>query len=157
VRIPDPGEQVVFVEDPPGATGFVDGASLSVTAPDGSAVPLDRYGSSLTYETDAHEGTAVASFDAAVAGDYRIVADGVGGLAIGEDFGGAIIRTILVAVVIAGAAVMVGLTLVVVTVVRRSRFRSRQRSVQPAPGGPPPAWGPGGGLPPPPPPPTGRF
>jgi hypothetical protein len=101
---------------------------IHVTGPAGGAVTVTPYSGDLRYDVPplnpTRVGKAVASFDATTAGDYTINATGIGGtIAIGSDLlwdaAPHIIGIIAVFLIGTGA----GLTLIVVTAVRRSSAR----------------------------------
>ncbi len=112
---------------------------VSVTDPDGDAVPTGSYSSTRTAtRTDPTTGvtwhaTAVATFEAESAGTYRVTAPTLetdARLGVGEGAGGGF-GSLAMVVVGAGVAGLAGLVVVIVTAVRRGR-RHRE-----------PPWGPG--------------
>lgn len=70
IVVTNPGERVVYAE---GSVRLPASAlALTVTGPDGGAVPVRPYTASVTYDTAGHSGRAVARFDASVAGRYVV-------------------------------------------------------------------------------------
>ena len=113
---------VIYVEGP-GADENVPPIDLFVThARTETRIPVARYNGSLTYEFDS-AGSAVGTVTTPVAGVYRVRTDGPRGyrLAIGESIGSALVRTIVGALVIGAVFCLGGITLLILTAVRRSR------------------------------------
>jgi hypothetical protein len=119
--------------------------SVSVTAPDGSAVDLDRYSSDVSYSVSGFDGRGAFTFHADEPGAYRVRTDGAGGevavgRGIGARFAGAVVAgvgTLLLAPVLAGV-------LALLTFLRRSRAkraRSEAQWQQPQPQWAPPPTG----------------
>jgi hypothetical protein len=99
---------------------------LQVTGPDGSVVPVRTYRSTARYDVDSGRlGRAVAEFDAATPGPYRVSAaraTGTGAaLAVGDNFARTIAMTALGAVSLGMATVLAAVLVAVVTYRTRSR------------------------------------
>jgi hypothetical protein len=93
----------------------------------GASVPVSPYKGSLTYSVSGRDGTAVATFTAPRAGTYAVRTDGEPGpvgadVAIGRSLAWPLVRGILGAVAIGLVVVGAGVTLIVVTAIRRSRL-----------------------------------
>jgi len=140
-RVPVPGEAVVSFTEPGGYVLYFEGllateAPLEVPFPEFTLVPVGRseevpirpYEGSMTYQLGGHAGRAVGTFHIDQPGSYRLRADGVplGGhadIAVGPSIGGAIVRTVLLALSGAATLFIGGTALAVVVAVRRSRSR----------------------------------
>lgn len=119
VQIDSVGDYVVYSEGP-------DIGSVDIVGPDGEPVSTSRYSTDLTYDFDGRSGTAVATFTAEDAGEYTIRADA--DVAIGPSIADDLIRAILVPLLIGGISFLVGLVVIVVTAVKRSRSKQRAGS-----------------------------
>jgi hypothetical protein len=104
---------------------------LSVTAPDGSPVLVRRYDLRMDYEIAGWVGTPVASFSAPVSGTYVVSADNAyrdGRISVGSNF----VRTQAIdmvgALLLIASSVIVGLVIVLVVAVKRSRSPRLTRS-----------------------------
>ena len=126
VLIARASDQVVYFEglDVP----VLDQVDVSITDPAGDEVTLRRYGTDLIYDVSgAYSGRAILTFRADLPGRYHISTIGdspsFGLVAVGPSIGGEVVATI------AGAALFLlfvgggGVTLMIVTAVRRSRQR----------------------------------
>jgi hypothetical protein len=69
VSVQHPGERIVYAEGALRDSGHV---RIAVLGPDGRPVSVSRYANDLTYTTGGHSGRAIATFDAADAGTYRV-------------------------------------------------------------------------------------
>ena len=99
---------------------------LQVTGPDGTVVPVRTYRSTARYDVDPGRlGRAVATFDATVAGSYRVSAaraTGAGAtLAVGDNFARTIAVTSLGAASLGLVTVLAAVLVAVVTYQARSR------------------------------------
>jgi hypothetical protein len=99
---------------------------LQVTGPDGTVVPVRTYRSTARYDIDPGRlGRAVATFDATVAGPYRVSAaratEAGATLAVGDNFARAIAVTTLGAASLGLAALLAAVLVAVVTYQARSR------------------------------------
>lgn len=132
VEIDDPGRISVYAErtalgDP--AFGFQPSIEVQVTRPDGSVVGLSGTSYSQSYNWNDKEGFLLGRFDADEAGTYRLDAvagDGNGSydtLAVGDPFDESGLGGILGGVAVGGLSVLVGIVLIIVSAVRRSRAR----------------------------------
>jgi hypothetical protein len=117
VQIDSTGDYVIYTEDP-----YFFG-SVQIIDPDGGPVPTSPYRSDLNYDFDGRSGRAAATFDADATGDYTVTTDT--DVAIGPSIAGDLIRTILVPFLIGGVSFLVGLIVIIVTAVRRSRSKKR--------------------------------
>lgn len=132
VPVANPAARVLYYEGTAPAPGLVQ-LGIHVTGPAGDAVEVTPYRGDLRYDLPsvrpAQIGQAIASFDATARGDYRIsalTATSAGGtIAIGGDLlwdaGPYILGIIAVFLLGTGA----GLTLIIITGVRRSAARRR--------------------------------
>jgi hypothetical protein len=130
VHLTQPATRVLYYESP-GPVPSSGQLGIHVTGPAGNAVKVSPYTTELIYHAPlvnpTRTGTAIASFDATTPGYYRInvgAAAGTGGtIAIGGDIlwdaAPHVAGTIAVFLVGVGA----GLTLIIVTAVRRSSAR----------------------------------
>jgi hypothetical protein len=118
----------VLYSEGPGQAPSLSQLGIHVTGPAGNAVRVIPYTAELIYHAPlvnpTRTGTAIASFDATAPGNYTINATGAGGtIAIGNDIlwdaAPHVAGTIAVFLVGVGA----GLTLIIVTTVRRSSAR----------------------------------
>ena len=175
----DEGDYVVYAERGGGeALGlYLSGVRMRPAGQEGAdEIQFEDYVSEFTYDFGNHTGRAQLTFTIDDAGDYRVrVEDGPGTTATTAAFGPSVASDLVSAIVggfvIAGIGIVAGIVLLIVTGVRRRRFRQRGwLNAWNGPGGgapPPGTWnppapaGPGGwpGNPPPPagypPPPTG--
>jgi len=99
---------------------------LQVTGPGGAAMPVATYRSSARYDLEpGRAGRAVATFQAATPGPYRVSAarapEGGATLAVGEDIARSLVVTTLGATILALVTVLVAVPLVIVTYRARSR------------------------------------
>lgn len=139
--------------------GFSPSVSVSVAAPDGSAVELDDYTGSFTYGTTDHEGEALFTFDAEEPGDYTVRVEGESGseIAVGRGLASGLFAGIAGALVAGFGGVVAGIIIAIVVAVKRSGARTRRQLALVrggwAPPGTPGAWPsgpqpPGAGMPP---------
>ena len=119
--------RVLYYESP-GLAPSLAQLGIHVTGPAGKAIAVTAYPTEVIYHaplvSPTRTGKAVASFDATTSGNYRINATGTGGtIAIGGDilwdFAPHVVGIIAVLLVGMGA----GVTVMVVTAVRRSSGR----------------------------------
>ena len=161
-RVPMPGG-VITIDEPGGQVIYFENAStesatfrLRIDGPDGTQVETDRYGGDLSYDFGGRSGTAVATFEARLAGDYTVTVTGEGfrtaEVAIGPSIAGDLVRTIVGALAIGAVGLLAGGGTILVTALRRSSAR-RRRSPPPrsSPPGqsPPTGWSPPTGRTPP--------
>ncbi len=171
VTFSDTGGYVIYYEAP-GADGgnIPDGEVLLTPADSDEPVPLERYDSELSYNVGDHSGYAVLTFDIAEPGTYVVQSesDGTGDLAVGRSVGSKLVTTIVGAFALGGFGFLAGVTILIVTAVRRRNARrgaaapwnppppgapvyGQAPAYPPPPPGPPPPPAPSG----PPPPPSG--
>lgn len=121
-------EAVVYVEDVPASV--LRRTDLTVTGPDGTAVPVHPVGAELVYDTATSTGTAVASFSADLPGAYAVsTAADLGPtavLAVGPDLRGALVPAVL------GPSVVALAFLVLALVIALAPPRHAGTSVRPA-------------------------
>jgi hypothetical protein len=152
------GDYFVFQETSM-RSGFGAIVDIQVEDPSGTPVVVRNPGAEFTYETGGESGEAVAEFTARQAGNYTVTVDG--GVS-GEPGGGlGAFGAVFVApsplslgvVFVASAAIgslsfIIGLTILIVVGVKRSRRRKAQLAATTGwgppggPGGPPQSWGP---------------
>lgn len=164
VRIEDTGTQKIYAERPSTQggssfstntfSGFAPNVAVRVIGPDGGDVTVNTSGSTETYTVNGREGVSIGQFDAATEGEYRIVTrtedagSGVGGyttIAVGTGLELSGIGAILGGVFGGGLIVLIGIVLVIVFAVRRSRSKKRiAQASAPYPGS---YGGPGAGWP----------
>jgi hypothetical protein len=120
--------------------------SVSVTAPDGSAVELDRYSTDVNYSVSGFDGQGAFTFHADEPGPYLVRTDGAGGQVavgrgIGARFAGAVVAgvgTLLLAPVL--AAVLALITFLRRSRAKRARSEAQWQQPQPQWGPPPTDW-----------------
>jgi len=117
IQIVDPGEYVVYSEERTRSIG------LTVTSPDGEPVTTNRYLNEITYDFGGRSGTAALTFEARSAGTYTVQTDT--DVAVGPSIASSLVRTIVFPFVIGGLSVVVGLVMLAVTLVRRSKSKQR--------------------------------
>ncbi|HRW39058.1 MAG TPA: hypothetical protein P5254_15270 [Aquihabitans sp.] len=139
VQIDDEGQISVYAERltldrssgfTTGGTGGLPPVALSVYGPDGEPVPVAVPGTVERYTWDQHEGVRIATFGAERAGTYEIVPTAVGAiggyrtLAVGPalDLGRGIVG-ILGGIFGGGLVIVIGVVVLIVSSVRRSRAR----------------------------------
>ena len=132
VPVTDPGTMVVYYENPAELARYATNTPtwqqlrLTVTGPDGAVVPVSTYRSTARYDVDPGRfGRAVAKFEAATAGQYRVstarAVEPGATLAVGDNFARDIALTALGAALLALVTVAGALTIAVVTYRARSR------------------------------------
>jgi hypothetical protein len=99
---------------------------LTVTGPDGAAVPVSTYRSSARFDvTPGQLSRAVAKFEVTTVGQYQVSAtratEAGASLAVGDDFARAIARTVLGAAILGLVTVLAAALLAVVAHRARSR------------------------------------
>jgi hypothetical protein len=109
-------------------------ASLAPTG-GGGAVKFGDYGGSLTYDLSGRLGRALGTFHIDKPGTFLLrtesaEASGQGNVAVGGSVSGAIVRTVVVAIVGGAVLFLAGVALLVVVAIRRRRARR----MLPAPG-----------------------
>jgi hypothetical protein len=161
-RIRVPGKEVVTLDDGDWTIYFESSTnrdlsygqpSVDVTAPNGRAINVQYSTDSYSYSVGGNHGEALYEFHASTPGAYTIEATAVGEpglrggdqIAIGRPlFSGGRIGSILGSVALGAVSFLVGLVVLIVTIVRRSRARRRPNY---APYQPPYGGGPYGGAP----------
>lgn len=165
----DPGTYKVFAEYPGATTDFgipLGVGAVDVTGPRGEVVAVESPQMHETYSWNGREGRAVAEFTAATGGDYDVkVSTSSTGTSrftqatVGKGIDASVAGKIVGAIAAGAVAALIGVVLIVVTVVRRSRWKRAYASPPgypssystPGPGGPYGAGGygqPGFGPPP---------
>jgi len=129
----DEGDYVVYAErgggQPLGL--FLDGVRMRPAGQEGAdEIEFEPYVSEFTYDFGNHTGRAQLTFTVEDGGDYRVrVEDGPGTTATTAAFGPSVasdlVSAILGGFVIAGIGIVLGVILLIVTGVRRRRFRQR--------------------------------
>jgi hypothetical protein len=133
VRVDAPSTRVLYYEGPRG-TRPPTAADVTVTSPDGFAVPVRPYVRDVRYDVPADAdrvGHALASFHADASGAYgvRVATTASGGtLAIGDDVANRTLPHVLGAGALFLAGAGSGLTLILVTRSRRSAARLERSS-----------------------------
>ncbi|MCU0267685.1 MAG: hypothetical protein MUF83_03450 [Acidimicrobiales bacterium] len=167
LTISEEGTYTLWVETSSQIDSFSDvrEPEVRITGPEGEEVDTDPTFSTETYNTTSHHGRSFAEFRVDVVGDYTFeVFEGEGSgrdavaVAVGESELGTLGWQIFGAVAVGVLSVLVGVVLVVVTAVRRTRRRKALAPPVPAYGyspyapavgsRPPSTWGPPGGAPP---------
>ncbi|MET0666225.1 MAG: hypothetical protein ABW008_11735 [Acidimicrobiales bacterium] len=165
----DDGDYVVYAERGGGeaVSLFVDDVRMRPAGQEGAdEIEFEPYVSELTYDFGNHTGRAQMTFAIDETGEYDVrVGGGPGTTATTAAFGPSIARDLVAAIVggfvIAGIGIVLGIILLVVTGVRRRKFRQRAwlgawngpgGAPQPGPWNPPPPASPGAWSDNPPPP-----
>ena len=179
------GEMVVYGEkgNGDGITATLGETRIRPAGERGDELTLDDYEAEFTYDNGTRSGRAEFTVEIPDDGEYQIATQGVPGgattVAVGPSVAGKLVSAIVGALVIGGIGVIAGVILLIVTGIRRRKFRRRgwldgyqQGGGQPGAWNPPPATGygtpppsaPGAWSPPPPPggtsyppPPGGTF
>ncbi|WP_280369794.1 hypothetical protein [Nocardia wallacei] len=128
VRIAETGGYTVYFEYPNASSRVFRGnVNVQLLGPDGASVPLADYSSALTYGFGGHEGRAGFSFDAARPGTYHVVTQGDSGVtaAIGRGIGTSLASTIILALGIGAAGVVLGVVVLIVVAVKRGSSKRR--------------------------------
>jgi hypothetical protein len=136
-RVAVPGATTVELAGPTGRILYYEGdddvrfgdLDLRVISPSGSAVAVRPYEGDMVYETlDLTKGRAIATFNAAGPGAYRIAVRGVAGgtIAVGDSFSRRALPGLLIGLGLAGMAALSGLTLWVLTFMSRRRTGQRR-------------------------------
>ena len=98
---------------------------LAVEIRDGreGRVPVEPYGSKVTYDVSGHEGVALGSFSVDRPGTYTIRSSEstTGTLAVGRGLGRSLVRNILLGAGIIAVTVVVAVALATVTLLARAR------------------------------------
>jgi len=168
----DEGDYVVYGEKGGGDANSATLASFRIrpAGGEGRELDVDDYEAELTYDFGDRPLRAQFTFEIEESGEYEVVGEGIRGnattVAIGPSIAGDLVAAILGGFAIGGGLTLIGVILLIVTGVRRRRWR--QRNWQGGwGGGQPGAWAPGQpqgyGAPPaggawnPPPPPGGGY
>ena len=176
------GDMVVYGEKSggQGITATLGDTRMRPAGGEGDELTLEDYEAEFTYDNGTRTGRAEFTVDIPEAGEYEIVSEPIPGgattVAVGPSVTGKLVSAIVGALLIGGLGVLIGVILLIVTGIRRRKFRQRrwldgaQGGQQPGtwnpPGGggygAPPAVGGGWNPPPPPgggypPPPSGTF
>jgi len=131
-RVPIPGTMSVQLNEPSGRVIYYEGdgpigfddLTITVTAPSGTPVMVNRYEGELIYETvDLTPGRALATFDGTRSGVYRVDVSGVGTgqPVVGESFSRSALRDILAGLALAAVSVIAGFVVCLMTFIQRSR------------------------------------
>jgi hypothetical protein len=121
----DPGTRTIVTVSYPSDAPTWQQLGLSVTGPGGAAVPVASYRSSARYDGEpGRAGRAVATFEAATAGPYRVSAtratEAGATLAVGADIARGLVLTRLGATILGLVTVLTAVPLAVVTYRARS-------------------------------------
>lgn len=160
------GEWVLYHEPSVGSFTSMSHLDLEVsTVPGERSVTVQSSGLGMTYSDGARDGVAVGRFDAPAEGNYRITVDDTdnthgGQVAVGRPLFDGVIPWMVGSVAVGGVGFVVGIVIIIVVAVRRSRDKRLRappvppsRYAPPTPGagygppgsyGAPPAWGPPG-------------
>jgi hypothetical protein len=125
----DPGTRTIVTVPSAGEAPTWQRLELQVTGPGGAAVPIVTYRSSARYDLEpGRAGRAVATFQATIAGPYRVSAaratEAGSTLAVGEDIARSVVLTRLGAVILGLVTVFTAVPLAVVTYQARSPTRT---------------------------------
>jgi hypothetical protein len=146
-RVPVPGSGDLHLTAGHDYTGYFEfsgassgdttqGVRIRLTGPDSHVVPMDDFRSEETYSLGGHEGRAEFSFRVGRDGTYHMLTDGGPDVtvAVGDGLGSSIVGTILLALAVGAAGVLLGVAVVIVTAVLRA---NRSRPAIPRGFGPP--------------------
>jgi hypothetical protein len=120
----DGGPQTIYLE----ATGDAGAAGdVTVTAVDGTAVPTSDYFGDVQYDApDGSVGRAFATIAVPAAGTYQVAVHGLSGtIAIGPAVTSSMIASAMGAMFLALGSLTVGVGIVIVTAIRRSKATTR--------------------------------
>jgi hypothetical protein len=142
------GDWMIYQEYPGANSGtYLQPPAVDVTGPSGRSVGLRTVSSDQTYSTGSYEGVALYEFEADIAGAYTVEATTVGepgrfgrqSLAVGRPlFDFSSVGGILGSLALGAVSFLVGLVVLIVTIVRRSKARRRLQPAMAAYGTPPP-------------------
>jgi len=136
-RIPVPGERTIRLEEGEwtlyheyrgATTGFAADPDVVITGPDGDEVPVRSVTVEESYEVGGREGRAFGKFTADVAGAYTVTVLGEPGgrsqqVAVGQFVDLSSVLGIVGSIVVGAIAFFVAVTVLVITLVRRSRWK----------------------------------
>jgi hypothetical protein len=120
VQVDEPGQRVVYYEGDENVG--IDDLVIGIIDPTGATVAIAKYEGELIYETtDLTLGRAVASFDAAQTGVYKIEVSGIdtGQVTVGESFSRLALPGVLAGLAIAILSLLAGFVLWLFSIVRR--------------------------------------
>lgn len=133
-RLAAPGAAEVVVDDPGDLVIYHQGSALpslaevelSVIGPSGS-VAVQPYETTLIFETGEGRARALASFDAADSGTYRVEAHGTaaGHLAVGSSWVWVALLAVLGGLAIVGVSMVAAVGIWLTTIIRRSNATAR--------------------------------
>jgi hypothetical protein len=128
----DDGDWTIYYESPYMLGWDYSPPDVTVTGPSGRDVSVGYPESDFTYDVNGRSGQSLYEFNASTPGAYTIVTETVGEpgsrsgdqIAIGRPvFGGAQVGGILGSLALGAASFIVGLVVLIVTIVRRSRAK----------------------------------
>lgn len=117
--VDEPGTRYVYVEAD--ETPALEGLGVTVSGPDGTAVPLRSYDLDVRYDAYDRSGRAVATFLAPATGTYRLVAAGGSGgyVAVGDGVTDRLLWSLAGACMIGFGGLLAGVGLAVWVAIRR--------------------------------------
>ena len=154
------GDWIIYYESDSSRSYANNPPSVDVTGPNGRAINVQYSSDKSSYSVGSNDGQALYEFHVVSPGEYTIEASTVGEparrsgdqIAIGRPlFDGGRVAGILGPIALGAVSFLIGLIVLIITIVRRSRSRRRPAyaGYQPPYGGGPPAGGPYYGGPPP--------
>jgi hypothetical protein len=142
------GDYSIYHEfDGASSTEFGSTVPITLLAPDGTPVDLDRYDANVTYSWGDHEGVAAYSFTAEEAGTYTVSAETQSGVvAVGRGIGSGLVGGIVGAFLLGIGGSVIGGVIAIVVGIKRGRDRRSRMTYGPqfGPGPPGSGWAQGG-------------
>jgi hypothetical protein len=142
------GDYSIYHEfDGASSTEFGSTVPITLLAPDGSAVDLERYDANVTYSWGDHEGVAAYSFTADEPGEYTVSAETQSGVvAVGRGIGSGLVGGIVGAFLLGIGGSVIGGVIAIVVGIKRGRDRRSRMTYGPqfGPGPPGSGWAQGG-------------
>jgi hypothetical protein len=130
VSLPHSGGYVIYYEGPGADSGTFGSFNVRISPVSPSAVvgSLHGYGATVTYAVGSHRGRAVLSLQVTRPGSFHVTIAGSppsgSDLAFGPSVAGSIVRIVLPTIALIGGGIALGLVLLIVRIVRRSRQRA---------------------------------
>src|SRR5262249_22268456 len=121
---------VIYYEGPGADSGRFGFFNVRITPTSPSAVvgSLRAYGATLTYAVGSHRGRAVLSLQVTHQGSFHVAISGSppsgSDLAFGPRVARSIVGVVLLTILLIGGGIAVGLVILIVRIVRRSRQRA---------------------------------
>jgi len=130
VSLPHSGGYVLYYEGPGADSGRFGSFNVRISPASPTAVvgSLHEYSATVTYAVGSHRGRAVLSLQVTRPGNFHVAISGSppsgSDLAFGPSVAGSIVRIVLPTILLIGGGFTLGLVLLIVRIVRRSRQRA---------------------------------